>query len=240
MEIDVSTTVRSKAFELFELVIGSEDVDYKAGQFIREKVYKRKVWSPSGAEVKDKWDDYDNNSIHILLKVKGTSQYVGYYRFVIGRFSGRLPSEDIAGEFFDPSWLPSNAGILNTCEVSRFSVLSGDEIVNLLPNNDARLLTIVTRTMLMFSIIAIAGLSGCRHCFALMEPKFARLIRLSSGVPFVKVGHDFSFYGTRAPYYIDRLLSYGFLSDINAEWVKTIENEIGSKVSMRINGFRNL
>ncbi|EWH03361.1 hypothetical protein [Halomonas sp. BC04] len=56
---------------------------------------------------------------------------------------------------------------------------------------------------LFLAATAIVGLSERRHVFAMMEPRFSRLLKMS-GLAFHKAGRVIDYCGPRAAYYIDQ------------------------------------
>ncbi|MDY0747225.1 PEP-CTERM/exosortase system-associated acyltransferase [Paucibacter sp. R3-3] len=113
--------------ELFELTPALDAASIESVYRIRHEVYCRDLgWEPVRADGMET-DEYDPNSIHCLLRSRGTAEPIGCTRLVLARPGDRsylLPFEHsckdvIHREECDPSSLPRD----DVAEVSRLAVM---------------------------------------------------------------------------------------------------------------------
>ena len=178
--------------------------DYVACCEFRRNVYYNKFGYLSGDDLIDEWDEFDDYSIHFALKHKASGTMVGYFRVVCSVESTLLPIESYYQDCFFNEINPDALSRGSICELSRFSLLTRisyeKEGFNFLDDEELLLLSL-SRHALATSIASVVSAAGRDHAFALVEPRFVRLIK-GSNVFFKRVGEFQDLYGKRAPYYV--------------------------------------
>lgn len=71
----------------------------------------------------------------------------------------------------------------------------------------------------------MVGLSGRHHVFAMLEPRFSRLLK-ASGLHFQQVGGVINYCGSRAPYYIDQRVAEAHLPKRIVPLYHTIKTQL--------------
>ena len=149
-------------------------------------------------------DEFDENSIHGLVRHKHSNQVAGVVRLVLSDPSNSenpLPIELHCGDTFDHSILDqfefSRSGI---AEVSRFAVssrfvgggskeISGDDPSRYFPHISLGLIAMLFVGSLHHQIT---------HWYAVMEPSLSRLLA-RSGIEFTPIGPVVDYHGRRQP-----------------------------------------
>jgi len=164
-------------------------------------------------------DDFDARSLHCLVTHRSTGMPAGCVRLVPGGNDEKLPMEEHTGDAIDATFMEGFAGRRE--EISEFSRLAVDGAFRRRRGERASRYGAVEdfsfsewekRTFpliaiaLFFGAAAAADLEGRKHIFAIMEPFLPKMLR-RAGLVFQRIGSDFEFRGTRAPYYanIDEL-----------------------------------
>lgn len=166
-------------------------------------------------------DEFDCQSIHCLVTHKASGLPAGCVRVVMVEDSDMMPMEAHVGDSLDRHFIDSFRQQRDTlCEISRLAVDSRfrrrrHEGKSQLGDIEAFDFSSVERRT--FPLIALALMLGAgavaetldkKNCFAIMEPVLSRLMH-RTGIDFQRVGADFEYRGTRAPYFgnMDELIS---------------------------------
>lgn len=166
-------------------------------------------------------DRHDQHAILCLLTHKASGIDAGCLRIVLTDKDALppndiLPIEESCGDSLTDSRLhPARFPRERVCEVSRLAVRScfrrarkdptglKDRDVQVMPAPRSRNQSALIGLSLFLAATALVGLSGRRHVFAMMESRFARLLKVS-GLRFHKVGDVIDYHGPRAAFYIDQ------------------------------------
>ncbi|WP_404342812.1 PEP-CTERM/exosortase system-associated acyltransferase [Vreelandella venusta] len=176
-------------------------------------------------------DEHDQHSLLCLLHHKATGMDVGCVRVVLidalAKHQERgLPLEDYySPDLFMPETHPHYFPASTVCEVSRLAVhptarkkpkdhhpdsqssdsqsseIQSPEIQS--PYDSIKESPALLSLSLFLAATAMVGLSQRYHVFAMLEPRFSRLLK-ASGLYFHQVGGVINYCGSRAPYYIDQ------------------------------------
>lgn len=173
---------------------------------------------PTDTERQLEYDAFDDSAIHCVVEHNRTGLTVGCMRVVLipvrGNFSNRkLPLLTYGGQSLThPSLHPDCFPKESICEVSRLAVhpsfrKSRSNIAGV-KEKDIHDLEVEHRSLpvglsLFFAATAIVGMAKRQHVFAMMEPRFARLLKIS-GLKFQRVGDLIDYHGPRAAFYIDQ------------------------------------
>lgn len=162
-------------------------------------------------------DEHDQHSLLCLLHHKATGIDVGCVRVVLidplaEQNERGLPLEDYYQPHLfisdtHPHYFPAST----VCEVSRLAVHptarkrhkdnQSPDIQS--PYDSIKESPALLSLSLFLAATAIVGLSQRYHVFAMLEPRFSRLLK-ASGLHFHQVGGVINYCGSRAPYYIDQ------------------------------------
>lgn len=158
-------------------------------------------------------DEFDDQSVHCLVTHRDSGRPAGCVRLVMMNSDGPMPMEQHSGGSVDQGFMRRFADQRQTlCEISRLAVDSdfrrrrGERETRFGTKETLQFHTREKRTFPLIAVslflasAAVAELMHRKHCFAIMEP-FLPAILLRTGVGFQRVGEDFEFRGTRAPYY---------------------------------------
>ncbi|MCE8021006.1 PEP-CTERM/exosortase system-associated acyltransferase [Halomonas sp. MCCC 1A11036] len=208
--------------EQYRFVIArSRESRYRA-YALRHKVFREELRYALGEDTGTPFekDAHDKHSILCLLHHTGSDRDAGCLRVVLPIGNDGQPrslplEESCAHGLTDPQLHPDRFEHSSLCEVSRLAVhpdfrRTRDCALGLRENDlqlleENRLLPpspLVTLSLFL-AATAIVGLAGRRHVFAMMEPRFARLLKIS-GLEFRRVGDVIDYCGPRAAYYIDQ------------------------------------
>lgn len=182
---------------------------------IRYRVYCEEFGYESPEAFRDhlETDDFDDQSMHCLVTHKASGVPVGCVRVVMPQGNNLMPMEIHAGASIDQDFMRGFQSKRNTlCEISRLAVDGAfrrrrKEQENPIGNVDAlgaseweRRTFPLIALALMVGAGALADALNRRHCLAIMEP-FLPIMMRRAGIHFRRIGEDFEFRGTRAPYY---------------------------------------
>ncbi|MCX2524378.1 GNAT family N-acyltransferase [Larsenimonas rhizosphaerae] len=213
--------------------------DYVACCEFRRGVYYNKFGYLSGDDLIDEWDEFDDRSVHLALKHKDSDTMVGYFRVVCSIESTLLPIESYYQDCFFSDINPDAMNRDGICELSRFSLLTRvsyeKENFNFLDDEELLLLGL-SRHALATSIASVVSAAGRDHAFALVEPRFVRLIK-GSNVFFKRVGDFQDLYGKRAPYYVKCSSLVASFPPDYLSMFESIRNDIRGEVSSIVKSF---
>ncbi|WP_162623041.1 PEP-CTERM/exosortase system-associated acyltransferase [Billgrantia lactosivorans] len=220
---DVPQDERVREFvEQYRFIIARSRQSRYRAYALRHQVFREELNYRLGedADIPFEKDAHDQHSILCLLNHRESNSDAGCLRVVLpidgaGR-QQRLPLEEhCAHGLTDPQLHPDRFERRSLCEVSRLAVHPGfrrtRECALGLHEQDLQPLAadrlpppspLVTLSLFL-AATAIVGLAGRRHVFAMMEPRFARLLKIS-GLRFRQVGDIIDYCGPRAAYYIDQ------------------------------------
>ncbi|MFY0989731.1 PEP-CTERM/exosortase system-associated acyltransferase [Halomonas sp. C05BenzN] len=184
--------------------------------FLKELHYNMEEDSSHHLEL----DEYDDASIHCLIKHKRTNLPAGCLRLVIPSKSKAdshhlLPVEVHGGDSLDhKTFRPSHLPRERICEVSRLAISrdfrgkttsesteTATDNMMLFKEKEKQTFPLIVIGLFLCTY-ALVGLTGRHHVFAMMEPRLPRLLALS-GFHFTKVGKTIDFHGKRNAFYID-------------------------------------
>jgi N-acyl amino acid synthase of PEP-CTERM/exosortase system len=184
---------------------------------IRYRVYCDEFGYESAEEFPEnlEHDQFDKNSLHCLIKHKGSQRPAGCVRLVTTGDNGleRLPLEAYCADSLDSGFLEGlNLQRTSMCEVSRLAVdgafrRRASESITRFGDVDA--IDCSNHERRTFSLISVAAflaatslteLTKRTNVFAMMEPFLPKLLE-RSGINFRKVGADIDYHGHRAPYF---------------------------------------
>ncbi|GHE21830.1 PEP-CTERM/exosortase system-associated acyltransferase [Halomonas urumqiensis] len=193
---------------------------------LRHDVYceELKYEPPTDAKRRLEYDEFDSHAIHCIIEHLPSAQVAGCMRVVLkGQLQGQnsephlslLPLQAYARQrFTHPSLRPEHFPRHSVCEVSRLAVshvfrkhrsnVAGikEEDVSVAKGRP-RHNPIPVGLSLFFAATAVVGMAQRQHVFAMMEPRFARLLKMS-GLAFERIGELIDYHGPRAPFYIDQ------------------------------------
>ncbi|MGE6511605.1 PEP-CTERM/exosortase system-associated acyltransferase [Vreelandella aquamarina] len=194
-------------------------------------------------------DAHDQHSLLCLLHHNATGIDVGCVRVVLiepvrGRPLCSLPLEAYyPAPLFMPDTHPHAFSSDKTCEVSRLAVhptvrkkpLSRPELASQdfpstsptaqTPYESIKESPALLSLSLFLAATAMVGLSGRHHVFAMLEPRFSRLLK-ASGLHFQQVGGVINYCGSRAPYYIDQRVAEAHLPKRIVPLYHTIKTQL--------------
>lgn len=210
-------------FDDFRLIIAHTSSQKERAFSLRHAVFHEELHYDIGEKTNSplEKDAYDHNSILCLLQHKASNIDAGCLRVVIIDNSSNhpiknLPLEEYSGNSLEgsdlhPRFFPKN----QLCEVSRLAVhpsfrkraspptgVRGEDISNIGSENNGKQSALISLSLFL-AATAIVGISGRRHVFAMIEPRFNRLLKVS-GLHFQRAGETIDHCGLRAAYYIDQ------------------------------------
>lgn len=186
--------------------------------YVREFAYEAEEHFADGLER----DDYDDHSIHCLLRHRATGLAAGTVRMVCTDPADRsapLPFERyclhaLRSDQFDPKRVPRHS----IGEVSRLAILqhfrrrltderkpfsiTQEQIKAIDSAEHGRENFPILPVSLFLVSIAMMMYCGVHHGIAMMEPRLARLLR-RFGLPAKQVGDVIDYHGPRAPFLLD-------------------------------------
>lgn len=184
---------------------------------IRYRVYCDEFGYESAEEFPEnlEHDQFDESSLHCLIKHRGSQRPAGCVRLVTTGENGlqSLPLETFCADSLDREFLGSlNLQRTSMCEVSRLAVdgafrRRASESITRFGDMDA--IDCSSHERRTFSLISVAAflaatslteLTKRTNVFAMMEPFLPKLLE-RSGINFRKVGADMDYHGHRAPYF---------------------------------------
>lgn len=176
-----------------------------------ERGYEDKTKFPDRMER----DEFDNESVHAVVRHKKSKKPVGVVRLVLPNRRNpdrRFPIETYFGRRFDESVLNKfHYSRNNIAEVSRFAVsklsllqiqkqlfVAADKKSPSLKESDPRLLLPHISLGLIAMLFTISDEHGIDYWYAAMEPSLSRLLtRL--GIDFTPIGPVMNYHGKRQP-----------------------------------------
>jgi N-acyl amino acid synthase of PEP-CTERM/exosortase system len=204
--------------QYFQVELATSAEDKRAIYEVRYRVYCEEFKYESGESFPDKaeMDEYDERSLHCLIRHKSSGRAAGCVRLVPAskNITELLPFEKFCAESVDHVFVDSlNTERSHIAEISRLAVDGAfrrrpGEVATRFGGIEALDCSAAeTRT---FSLIAISGflasaalaeLSGRSDVFAMMEPFLPRLVS-RSGICWQQAGRPIQYHGERALYYI--------------------------------------
>jgi len=217
---------------------------------IRHKVYCSELgWEPI-SEDKMECDEYDDYSFHCLLEYKRTKTFTGCIRLIIPPVENpNLPLP------FEKNCIESaRKNILDSCtlqrgsfgEISRLAVLSEfrrrvdeENKPYVLKEVDPKAIYTENERRnfpniaigLYLAGIALSNMCNHQGTFVMMEPRLnSRLMRF--GLPFLQVGDEMDYHGTRAMFYLSRENYCSQLSGEMNKFYQFIHSELRSQICL--------
>jgi len=201
----------------FELSLALTDEQKAAVFTVRYNVYCEEFGYEDASAFKDglERDAFDEQSIHCLVTHKSSGVPAGCVRLVTVGESTRMPFELHCADALDEDFFDGFDRKRGTmAEISRLAVdgqfrRRRGEMETRFGNTDS--LHFAAREKRTFSLIAVslflaasavADIEKRQDCFAIMEP-FLPIILRRTGIIVRRVGADFDYKGTRAPYYLN-------------------------------------
>ncbi|WP_338518241.1 PEP-CTERM/exosortase system-associated acyltransferase [Alteromonas gracilis] len=202
---------------------------------IRHGVYCEELGFEPVKESGMELDDFDDFSVHCLIKHSRSSSFAGTVRIVRPTESHQqLPIEKYClNSITDDQLNPSNFDRKDICEVSRLAVPKHFRRRQMDNHQGAAVGTINQDTYsetelrcfpfiavgLYFAAAALALEEEIKHAYVMMEPRLARSMGFV-GIKFQQIGPVVDYHGKRAPYYINQellktKLSPSFLKMLN-------------------------
>jgi N-acyl amino acid synthase of PEP-CTERM/exosortase system len=186
---------------------------------VRYRVYCEEFgYEPREAFVdQEEKDEFDSRSLHCIVRHRETERVAAVSRVVTVTGDELMPIEAHCGEYLDSGFMARFADRRDTiCEVSRVAVDSdfrrrrgeretryGDTDALAFGAGERRTFPLLGLSALLCAF-AYANLNGRPHAIGFMEP-FLPVIMRRAGIHLTRVGEEFEFRGTRAPYYADTL-----------------------------------
>ncbi|MBQ0720345.1 MAG: PEP-CTERM/exosortase system-associated acyltransferase [Gammaproteobacteria bacterium] len=213
---DDKASLAEKFLQYFQVELATSAADKQAVYEVRYRVYCEEFEYEPGENFPDKgeYDEYDESSLHCLIRHKSSNMTAGCVRLVPSIDSELLPFEKYCSESVDSAFVKSlEIERSDMAEVSRLAVdgafrrRPGESATRFGEVNTMDCSAAEKRT---FSLIAIAGflacaalaeLSGRTDVFAMMEPFLPRLVK-RSGIAWQQAGKTIEYHGERALYYI--------------------------------------
>ncbi len=208
--------------EQYRFVIARTKVDRYRAYALRHKVFREELNYRLGenADIPFEKDAHDRHAILCLLHHTTSKRDAGCLRVVLASSDPAdkrlLPLEEsCAHGLTDPLLHPSKFERSCLCEVSRLAVHPDfrrsrdcalglrEQDLQLLEKNRLPPPSPLVTLSLFLAATAVVGLIGRYQVFAMMEPRFARLLKIS-GLQFRQVGDVIDYCGPRAAYYIDQ------------------------------------
>lgn len=212
--------------QYFEIVPAYTDALKNEVYKIRHQVYCEELAYEPQRPDRREYDDYDAQSLHLLIRSKHTGEYIGCNRVVLTRPSDPffpLPFEKACGatldrSVIDPSRLPRNA----IAEVSRLAVLAqfrkrkSDVKKSVVPVSESDFGSPEQPRFpyipisLYFSSIAMGRLHNITTLFVLTEPRLASHFQ-KLGFNIQPIGAPVEHRGSRIP---SLLITENFVNDL--------------------------
>lgn len=199
----------------FELSLAQTEEERAEVYEVRYRVYCEEFgYEPKEAFLDGRErDEFDAQSLHCLVTHRQSGRPAGCVRLVLPPADGCIPMEEHCGRSLDPEFMAKFRDQRDSmCEISRLAVdgafrrRRGEKATRFGAQDDFNFAERERRTFPLIAIslflaaAAAADLYDRPHCFAIMEP-FLPLMLRRTGVLFNRIGEDFEFRGTRAPYY---------------------------------------
>jgi N-acyl amino acid synthase of PEP-CTERM/exosortase system len=231
--------------EYFSIHI-ADTIDLKNEVFkLRYDVYCAELGYEKDCPIDCEKDNFDEYSIHVLIKHTPSGIYAGCVRLVTPppqNPKALLPFEANCSQSFDPkkvAFLREGENI-KVGEVSRLAVLSrfrlrGSDAKSPDGINSERMpIEICMEGMRYFPFIAVALYFAAtsivryhkiKYAVVMMEIRLARLLKLS-GINFIQLGETIDYHGQRALFYIEPT----FIDDLKPE-LKELYNSVDQQLT---------
>lgn len=217
--VDKSSSLIEDFSHYFRIELVSSEQRAKEAYGVRYRVYCEEFKYEATDVFPDQLetDEFDEQSLHILVIHKATDRAAGCVRIVPvckDIENGLLPFEKFCRQCLNNELIDSFQLHRDTkCEISRLAV---DGAFRRRPGEKATRfgemdsIDCTKQEQRTFSLIAVAGLLAAtavtelthkNNAFAMMEPFLPRLLK-RSGIIFERVGDDMDYHGIRAPYFI--------------------------------------
>lgn len=169
--------------------------------YCRDRGYENPAEFPDGLEK----DEFDDNSVHALVRHKSSNHAAGVVRLVFAdqlNPEKPLPIELHCGDTFDQSVLDQfEFSRANIAEVSRFAVssrfMAGAGIKKPAEDDSSRYFPHISLGLIAMLFVASAH-HQVTHWYAVMEPSLSRLLS-RSGIEFTPIGPIVDYHGKRQP-----------------------------------------
>jgi N-acyl amino acid synthase of PEP-CTERM/exosortase system len=222
-------------------VVASEGASLDASFNIRHKVYCEELNFEEQTPEKMESDDFDQYSIHCLIKHIPSSRYSGTIRIVRPQKAGEIiPIQKYCLNAISPGKInPNDFEPHDICELSRLAVPNefrrrqsdkntGSAIgvmnQNSYSEKELRCFPFIA-IGLYLSAASVVMEKGIKHTFVMMEPSLARNLRFV-GINFEQIGPVVDYHGKRAPYYINRTLLMETLTPGFQKMLKDIQKTL--------------
>ncbi len=209
----------SRYFSNYFAPIVAEDEVSKAGAHkIRHDVFCKELKLFEATSKDFESDHYDSYSKQCLIQHDRTGEFAGTVRLIMPSCKEEiLPIEKIATDYITkPEYHPSNFNRDEICEISRIAIpqdfrrrkIDQFEGAARAAINEDTYSEIELRCFPLIAVglymatAALALKEGKKHAYFMVEPRLARSMRYI-GIKLVKIGTEFEYVGTRAPYYIE-------------------------------------
>lgn len=207
----------------FKFIIANSHEEKERAFLLRHQVFNEELNYNIGDNTNSTFekDSHDQYSILCLLQHRESGVDAGCLRVVIiaDTIIGskeNLPLEEYCSESLtDPVLHPKNLPKNSICEVSRLAVhplfrkkskppigFKEIDINKTIVNNEFQNQSLISLSLFL-AATSIVGLVQRKHVFAMLEPRFNRLLK-HSGLHFQQVGKVINYCGERAAYYIDQ------------------------------------
>jgi len=214
---DDNDSLAEKFLQYFQVELATSAEDKQAIFEVRYRVYCEEFQYEAGERFPDKaeFDEYDERSLHCLIRHKSSGVTAGCVRLVptTGDAGDLLPFEKYCAESIDWDFFKSiNTERQAMAEVSRLAVdgafrrRSGESATRFGQKNAVDFSAAEKRSFSLIAISALlacasmAKLSGRTDVFAMMEPFLPRLVK-PSGISWQQAGKTIEYHGERALYY---------------------------------------
>lgn len=229
--------------EFFVPQIANSEATFQEACRMRHQVYCEELGFLELHENGLESDEFDERSLHLLIKNLSTGKYAGTARLVLSSKKDELlPIEMFCGHSFYPdSIIPADLPRNTVCEISRLAVSSvfrrrstdsytgsAEGGINAITYSESEMRCFPFITIgLYLEIAAICEIRGIEHFFVMMETKLARSAALA-GIKFEQIGDIIEYHGKRAAYYINlEMFHKGVSPNLNV-MLDDIRKELGN------------
>lgn len=202
----------------FTPIYARNEEDIKGAHKIRHDVFCEELQLFKVEETEFESDPYDDYAKQCVIKHQGTNAYAGTVRMIMpATLEQTLPIEKIATNYITKKeYLPSNFKREEVCEISRIAIhksfrrremdkfegaATGAINEHTYSELELRCFPLLAVGLYM-STAAACMLEGKKHAFFMVEPRLAKSMT-HIGIKLIKIGDEFEYVGTRAPYYIN-------------------------------------
>ncbi len=235
--------------ENFQFSLATSPDEKRRAFALRHEVFREELHYKLGENLSSPYenDRHDHHSILCLLTHKSSGIDAGCVRVVLTQSDDDvspilLPLEESCGNsLHHPQLHPKNFSRNSICEVSRLAVRScfrrikhetsglDDQNTQTISHNEKHQPSLLIGISLFLAATALVGLSGKQHVFAMMEPRFARLLKVS-GLRFQQVGEMIDYHGPRAAFYIDQKKAENQLRSDLSSFYAYIKRELSKHI----------